>query len=158
MDKLTSKIIKQLNQQFRCPFFTFSKEGLTIKLSKELKEFFEDYEIENEVDFDKNFDNFRDFLCIPRAMDLISFCLDNDKLYPNHFGMTNAPLFGFNGFLGSEELPVEYAFMYFNKYQVQDWLKELKQYGKVCFETFIDNQEVYYKAYEQYLKEQALYA
>lgn len=135
MDKLTQKVIDELNQQFGCSFFAFSERGLTIKLSKELKEFLKEYEIETEMDFDENFHNFRDFLCIPRGMDMVSFCIDNDKLYPHHFGMTNAPLFGFNGFLGTEETPVEYAFMYFNSYQVLDWLKELKKYGEVTFEN-----------------------
>lgn len=154
MDKLTQKVIDELNQQFGCSFFAFSEKGLTIKLSKELKEFFEEYEIKTEMDFSENFDRFRDFFCIPKGMDMVSFCIDNDKLYPNHFGMTNAPLFGFNGFLGIEDIPVEYAFMYFNSYQVLDWLEELIKYGEVSFETFIDNREEYNKANEAYLAEQ----
>lgn len=79
-------------------------------------------------------------------MDMVSFCFDNDKLYPNHFGMTNAPLFGFNGLLGYEEMPVEYAFMYFNSYQVLDWVKVLIESEEVTFETFIDNSDEYEKA------------
>ena len=146
MDKLTQKVIDDLNRQFGCSFFVFSEKGLTIKLSKELKKFFKEYDIKTEMDFSENFGSFRDFICIPKGMDMVSFCIDNDKLYPNHFGMTNAPLFGFNGILGVEDIPVEFAFMYFNSYQVLDWLKELKRYGEVTFETFIDNSEAYEEA------------
>lgn len=146
MDKLTQTIINRLNLEYGCDFFVFSEKGLTIKLTKELKRFFRENQIKCEADFDNCWWQFRDFICIPKGMDMVSFCIDNDKLYPNHFGMTNAPLFGFNGILGVEDIPVEFAFMYFNSYQVLDWLKELKRYGEVTFETFIDNSEAYEEA------------
>lgn len=154
MNKLTQKIIDELNRQYGCSFFAFSEKGLTIKFSDELKEFFDEYDIKSEMDFSNHFGSFRDFLCIPKGMDMVSFCSDNDKLYPKHFGMTNAPLFGFNGLLGCEESPVEYAFMYFNSYQVLDWVEVLIESEEVTFETFIDNSDEYEKAQQIYIEQQ----
>lgn len=78
MNKLTQKIIDELNRQYGCSFFTFSEKGLTIKFSDELKEFFDEYDIKSEMDFDNHFGSFRDFLCIPKGMDMVSFCFDNE--------------------------------------------------------------------------------
>ena len=70
-------------------------------------------------------------------------------LHPYNFGLTNAPVFGIGGVLGVEDMPVKYAFLFFNRYQVVDWLEELVKSGEVTFETFVDNT----KAYEASLAE-----
>ena len=59
MNKLTQKIIDELNQQYGCSFFAFSEKGLTIKFSDELKEFFDEYDIKSEMDFSDHFGSFR---------------------------------------------------------------------------------------------------
>ncbi len=81
----------------------------------------------------------------------MEYCGDNDKLYPNHFGLTNAPLFSFGGFLyEQDELPIKYVFMYLDQYQLKDWVVELRKEGKVTFETFIDNSKIHESRLKEY--------
>lgn len=142
-------ILKELNSSYSKDFLSFSEKGLTLHYKGALKEFIEENNIVSKVDFDKRFGDFRDEVLIKSGLDAISYCGDNDKLYPCNFGLTNAPLFGFGGVLGVEDMPVKYAFLFFNRYQVVDWLEELVKSGEVTFETFVDNT----KAYEASLAE-----
>lgn len=143
MDKLNMDILKELNSSYGREWLTFSEKGLALHYKGALKGFIEENNIVSKVDFDKRFGDFRDEVLIKNGLDAISFYMDNDRLYPYHFGMTNAPLFGIEGCLGVEEMPVKYAFLFFNRYQVVDWLEGLVKSGEVTFETFVDNTEAY---------------
>lgn len=143
MNKLNETILKELNSSYSKDFLSFSEKGLTLHYKGALKEFIEENNIVSEMDFDKKFGDFRDEVLIKNGLDAISFCMDNDRLFPYGFGMTNAPVFGIEGVLGVEDMPVKYAFLFFNRYQVVDWLEELAKSGEVTFETFVDNTEVY---------------
>ncbi|CAM3439144.1 hypothetical protein [Helicobacter labetoulli] len=143
MDKLTLNILKELNSSYGTEWLSFSDKGLTLHYKGALKEFIEENEISSEMDFDRFFWDFRDEVLIKNGLDEISFSMGNDLLYCCGFGLTNAPLFGFGGELGVEDMPVKYTFLFFNRYQVVDWVEELLKCGEVTFETFVDNTEAY---------------
>ncbi|WP_110558927.1 hypothetical protein [Helicobacter cinaedi] len=143
MDKLSVKTLKELNSSYATEWLSFSKKGLTLHYKGDLKEFIEENEISSEMDFDRKFWDFRDEVLIKSGLDEISFCMGNDLLYLCGFGLTNSPLFGFGGVLGVEDMPVKYTFLFFNRYQVVDWMEELIESGEVTFETFVDNTEAY---------------
>ena len=156
MQEITQEIIDELNKDYGSEYFTFSKKGFTIKYTGALKEWFKEWDLNeqgfnresilSEMDFTNNFGDFRDHFLIPNGMDLVDYCPDNDLLYPNCFGLTNAPMFGFGGFFAfnsdpDDNLKPRYVFLYFNSYLVLDWLKELLEQGEVTFETFINNED-----------------
>lgn len=141
--KLNKTTLNELNKFYSKDWIVFSDKGLTLHYKGDLKKFIEENEISSEMDFDRKFGDFRDEVLIKNGLDAISFCMDNDRLYPYHFGMTNAPLFGIEGCLGVEDMPVKHAFLFFNRYQVVDWVEELLKCGEVTFETFVDNTEAY---------------
>ncbi len=143
MNELNTEILKELNSSYGTEWMSFSDKGLTLHYKGDLKKFIEENEISSEMDFDKRFGDFRDEVLIKNGLDELSFCMGNDLLYCCGFGLTNAPLFGIEGVLGVEDMPVKYAFLFFNRYQVVDWLEELIESGEVTFETFVDNTEAY---------------
>lgn len=143
MDKLNMDILKELNNSYSREWLLFSDKGLTLHYKGDLKKFIEENEIASKVDFDRKFGDFRDEVLIKKGLDEVSYCGDNELLYPCGFGLTNAPLFGIEGVLGIEDMPVKYAFLFFNRYQVVDWIVELLESGEVTFETFVDNTEAY---------------
>lgn len=143
MDKLNMDILKELNSSYRTEWLSFSDKGLTLHYKGDLKKFIEENEIASKVDFDRKFGDFRDEVLIKSGLDELSYCGDNDMLHPYNFGLTNAPIFGVGGVLGVEDMPVKYAFLFFNRYQVVDWTVELLESGEVTFETFVDNRESY---------------
>ena len=109
-------------------------QRLKIKLTKDLKDFFKEYNIKNENDLWNNYDNFKSFI----LGDFISYCLDNDMLYPCNYGMTNAPLIGIGGAdLSCESIP-DVVFIY-EDYAIKDWVEELLKNKYVYFTGFIDN-------------------
>ena len=157
-DSVTKAVIEDLNRYYGKDFITFDKKGMTLHYRGSLKEFFQQEHptditkkqlIENEIDFEMRFGDFRDdVLGVSGSME---YCGDNDKLYPNHFGLTNAPLFSFGGFLyEQDELPIKYVFMYLDQYQLKDWVVELRKEGKVTFETFIDNSKIHESRLKEY--------
>lgn len=112
-------------------------QRLKIKLTKDLKDFFKEYNIKNESDLWDNYDNFKSFI----LGDLISYCPDNDMLFPCSYGMTNAPLIGIGGAdLSSESIP-DVVFAY-EDYAIKDWVEELLINKYVYFTSFIDNSDV----------------
>lgn len=143
MDKISKTTLNELQTFYSKEWLAFSDKGLTLHYKGALKEFIEENNIVSKVDFDKKFGDFRDEVLIKNRLDGISYCGDNDMLYPCSFGLTNAPVFGIEGVLGVEDMPVKYAFLFFNRYQVVDWLEELVKSGEVTFETFVDNTEAY---------------
>ncbi|AWK62089.1 hypothetical protein C6B36_06870 [Helicobacter cinaedi] len=149
MDKLNMDILKELNSSYGREWLTFSEKGLALHYKGALKGFIEENNIVSKVDFDKRFGDFRDEVLIKNGLDELLYCGDNDMLHSYNFGLTNAPVFGIGGVLGVEDMPVKYAFLFFNRYQVVDWLEELVKSGEVTFETFVDNT----KAYEASLAE-----
>lgn len=141
-------ILKELNRFYERKFLCFKKRGLVLKYKGDLKDFFKEYSITNEMEFSKHFYDFRDEVLISNGLDEMSFCVDNDLLYPQHFGLTNVPLFGFDGSLWSEEeYPARFIFAY-SSYVFFDFVEELIKYGEVCFDCFIDNTEAYDRALE----------
>lgn len=147
MDTLTPKVIKKLNALygFGTEFFEFNEQGFTIKYKGLLKVFFDELKEDlkvgeelNETLFYKNFHYFRDLVLIKMGLDEVDYCPDNEMLYPNSYGLTNAPLFSFDKTIDET---ARYAFMYLQNYQVLDWVKELLRYEKVVFETFICNRQ-----------------
>ncbi len=143
MAKLNKTTLNELNKFYSREYLLFSEKGLTLHYKGDLKKFIEENNIVSEMDFDRHFGDFRDEVLIKNGLDAISFCMDNDRLFPYNFGMTNAPVFGIEGMLGIEDMPVKYAFLFFNRYQTIDWLEELRKSGEVTFETFVDNTEAY---------------
>ena len=142
-NKLTKTTLNELNKFYSRDWITFSEKGLTLHYKGALKGFIEENNIASKVDFDKRFGDFRDEVLIKNGLDEVSYCGDNDMLYPCGFGLTNAPIFGIGGVLGIEDMPVKHAFLFFNRYQVVDWVEELLKCGEVTFETFVDNTEAY---------------
>ena len=143
MDKLNLNTLKELNSSYGTEWLSFSDKGLTLHYKGALKKFIKENNIVSKVDFDRNFGDFRDEVLIKNGLDELSYCGDNDMLYPCGFGLTNAPILGIGGVLGIEDMPVKYAFLFFNHYQVVDWVEELLESGEVTFETFVDNTEAY---------------
>lgn len=140
---MNDSILKELNRSYAREWMSFSDKGLTLHYKGDLKKFIEENEVASKVDFEKRFGDFRDEVLIKNGLDEVSYCGDNDMLYPCGFGLTNAPIFGIGGVLGIEDMPVKYAFLFFNRYQVVDWIVELLECGEVTFETFVDNTEAY---------------
>ncbi|EOD6325375.1 hypothetical protein ACJZUN_000845 [Campylobacter upsaliensis] len=139
-------ILKELNTFYKREFLHFKKRGLVLKYKGALKDFFKEYATTNEAEFSKHFNDFRDDVLISYGLDELNFCVDNDLLYPHHFGLSNAPLFGFDGSLWSEEeYPARFIFAY-SSYVFFDFVEELIKYGEVCFDFFIDNTEAYDRA------------
>ncbi|WP_270977513.1 hypothetical protein [Campylobacter helveticus] len=139
-------ILKELNRFYERKFLCFKKRGLVLKYKGDLKDFFKEYSITNEMEFSKHFYDFRDEVLISNGLDEMSFCVDNDLLYPQHFGLTNVPLFGFGGSLwGQEEYPARFIFAY-SSYVFFDFVEELIKNGEVCFDCFIDNTEAHDRA------------
>lgn len=157
-DIITGEELKDLRQYWTKDFITFSKKGMTLHYRGSLKEFFVQDDqmnpgkkqlIEDEVDFERHFGNFKDFVL--GGSGSMEYCGDNDRLYPYNFGLTNAPLFSFGGFLyAQDELPIQYAFMYFYTYQINDWVEVLIREKKVTFETFINNSKIHQERLKDY--------
>lgn len=145
---MNNEILKELNFYYKREFLRFEKRGLVLKHKGALKRFLKEHNIFNEMEFSNRFYEFRDDVLISRGLDDVSFCVDNDLLYPYHFGLSNSPLFGFGGSLwGEEEYPVRYAFAY-TSYVFFDFIEELVRNGEVCFDFFVDNSLAYNKALE----------
>lgn len=145
---MNKEILKELNLYYKRDFLCFEERGLVLKHKGALKHFLKEYAIFNEMEFDKHFSDFRDDVLISCGLDEVSFCVDNDRLYPYAFGLSNSPLFGFGGSLwGEEEYPVRYAFAY-SSYVFFDFIEELIRYGEVCFDFFMDNSKAYDRALE----------
>lgn len=145
---MNNEILKELNFYYKREFLRFEKRGLVLKHKGALKRFLKEHNIFNEMEFSNRFYEFRDDVLISYGLDDVSFCVDNDLLYPYHFGLSNSPLFGFGGSLwGEEEYPVRYAFAY-TSYVFFDFIEELVRNGEVCFDFFVDNSLAYNKALE----------
>ena len=142
-NRLNKTTLNELNKFYSKDWISYSDKGLTLHYKGALKKFIEENEISSKMDFDRKFGDFRDEVLIKNGLDEVSYCGDNELLYPCGFGLTNAPIFGVGGVLGVEDMPVKYAFLFFNHYQVVDWLEELLESGEVTFETSVDNTEAY---------------
>lgn len=143
MNALTPNIIKELNALYGTEFFEFNEQGFTIKYKGALKVFFDELQEDlkegeelNETLFYANFHYFKDLVLIKMGLDELDYCPDNELLYPNSYGLTNAPLFSFGK---TTDEANKYVFMYLQSYQILDWVKELLRYEEVVFETFIYN-------------------
>lgn len=145
---MNNEILKELNFYYKREFLRFEKRGLVLKHEGALKRFLKEHNIFNEMEFSNRFYEFRDDVLISYGLDDVSFCVDNDLLYPYCLGLSNSPLFGFGGSLwGEEEDPVRYAFAY-TSYVFFDFIEELVRNGEVCFDFFVDNSLAYNKALE----------
>ena len=126
----TAELLAELRSYDGADFIEFSAEGLRIKLSYELREWFEENHVTNEAEFAENRDDFP-------AEDLHYFA-NATELLPLSIGLTDAPGFAYGGMLGNPEYPPRYAFVFFERYQTTDWVQELLRNDSVLFESFVD--------------------
>ena len=143
-ETLTPEMIKNLNDWYGSDIFEFNEKGLTIKLSERFKEWVKEWEENNlseeqikngermtEADFADEFSNFADDMGF-RNTDGIDFCLNNEWLYPNDYGMTNAPVWGFGGHLGMDETRDRPKFVFADlDYDLRSWFEDLLNDGEV---------------------------
>jgi hypothetical protein len=133
MDELTHEILADLFCHDVTPAVSYTKSGMHIKLTPDMKRWFEQEKVTNEPELMAK-QQFFDELFMPYDL---TFCY-NDDLIPYSIGLTSAPCAAICGMVGYEEYPPKYVFSYFCNYQLKDWVEELIRNGEVTFETFVD--------------------
>lgn len=147
MDILTPEILADLFCHDITPAVSYTKAGMHIKLTPDMKRWFEQEKVTNEPELMAKQQDF-DELFMPYDL---TFCY-NDDLYPWYsIGLTSAPCAAIGGIVGYEEHPPKYVFSFFCNYQLKDWVEELIREGEVTFETFVD----FSKEYEQWSEKNA---
>ncbi|HEB7570051.1 TPA: hypothetical protein RZK24_001130 [Campylobacter coli] len=119
------ELVHYINQNFQKDWLKIKNEELVLIYTGELKKFLDNKNIQSELDLHSNHNekSFQKFL-----KSEITYVSNNEKLYPNSFGLTNAPLFIFNRI-------AVFAYM---DYAVFDWVDYLKRYGEVKFSGFLN--------------------
>lgn len=126
---LSPNEVNYLNS-FKREWLEFDQLGLILKYKGRLKEFIESFSINSEFEFEKEV---RDGLFIPSSLDIVSYCCDNNSLYPYHYGLTSSPIIGVDGILGIPDMLPKFVFWY-SDYALRDSIKFLRENGSVRYD------------------------
>ncbi|EAJ1912837.1 hypothetical protein A0M37_03335 [Campylobacter jejuni] len=126
------ELIHYINQNFQKDWLKIENEKLVLIYTGELKKFLDNKNIQSELDLhsNRNEKSFQRFI-----KSRITYVSNNEKLYPNSFGLTNAPLFIFNKINNKNKQIAVFAYM---DYAVFDWVDYLKRYNEVKFSGFLN--------------------
>ena len=128
-------LIEEMNQLYKTDWLYFDEKGMHFKLVGWLKDYFIDSDIKCEADFIEQVWNWP-------VLEGWTYFADSDGLMPFSLGLTDAPgwacgIIDRYGDVDDPEQP-RYAWAFFERYQVVDWVEELLRDGEVCFETFAE--------------------
>ena len=126
------ELVHYINQNFQKDWLKIKNEELVLIYTGELKKNLDNKNIQSELDLHSNHNekSFQKFL-----KSEITYVSNNEKLYPNSFGLTNAGLFIFNRINNKKKQIAVFAYM---DYAVFDWVDYLKRYGEVKFSGFLN--------------------
>ncbi|HEE9578850.1 TPA: hypothetical protein R8E29_000160 [Campylobacter coli] len=126
------ELVHYINQNFQKDWLKIKNEELVLIYTGELKKNLDNKNIQSELDLHSNHNekSFQKFL-----KSEITYVSNNEKLYPNSFGLTNASLFIFNRINNKKKQIAVFAYM---DYAVFDWVDYLKRYGEVKFSGFLN--------------------